>query len=122
MGVQISLDPPIRQGGTRYPHLVLQFDKAAKITLKVALKEMEGKVPKESKLEEEMSGKVYKVFRRVLRELTQKKITVPGSYQRYIFLILCLSFLLISISIFNSFLFSFLFSFFFTTVTRRRLR
>lgn len=76
----ISLDPPIRQGGTRYPHLVLQFDKAAKIDLQVALKEMEGKLPKESRLEEEMSGKVYKVFRRVVRELTQKKITVPGTY------------------------------------------
>lgn len=80
--LQISLDPPIRQGGTRYPHLVVQFDREAKIDLKVSLKEVEGKLPKESALEEEMSGKVYKVFRRVLRELTQKKITVPGSYQR----------------------------------------
>ncbi len=82
--IQISLDPPIRQGGTRYPHLVLQFDKAAKIDLQMALKEMEGKLPKESRLEEEMSGKVYKVFRRVVRELTQKKITVPGTYLRYL--------------------------------------
>lgn len=78
------MDPPIRQGGTRYPHLVLQFDKAAKIDLQMALKEMEGKLPKESRLEEEMSGKVYKVFRRVVRELTQKKITVPGTYLRYL--------------------------------------
>jgi hypothetical protein len=63
---------------------VLQFDKVAKIDLKMALKEMEGKLPRESKLEEEMSGKVYKVFRRVVRELTQKKITVPGAYLRYL--------------------------------------
>ena len=76
------MDPPIRQGYTRYPHLVFQFAKSDKVDLKLNLKEAQGKLPENSKLKEEMAGRTYKVFRRVIRDLTQMKVTTPGKFKR----------------------------------------
>ena len=38
----------------------------------------------EGKLSREMSGMFYEVFSRVMRVLVGKKITVPGTFKRYI--------------------------------------
>ncbi|KAL6078360.1 FACT complex subunit SSRP1 [Balamuthia mandrillaris] len=90
----ISLDPPIRQGNTFYHHLVLQFSKEQKTSLEVNMAELEATTNKNkssssassssgSKLQENMSGKTYKLFRRVFRELVQIKFTTPGTFSSY---------------------------------------
>lgn len=37
--VQISLDPPLRQGQTRYPYLVLEFSKEEEVDVELNLTE-----------------------------------------------------------------------------------
>jgi structure-specific recognition protein 1 len=37
MSAQIGLDPPIRQGQTRYHYVVLEFDKDEHIDVEIAL-------------------------------------------------------------------------------------
>ena len=38
----------------------------------------------EGKLSRDMSGMFYEVFSRVMRVLVGKKITVPGTFKRYV--------------------------------------
>ena len=38
----------------------------------------------DGKLTREMSGSFYEVFSRVMRVLVGKKITVPGTFKRYV--------------------------------------
>ena len=39
----------------------------------------------DGKLTREMSGSFYEVFSRVMRVLVGKKITVPGTFKRYVY-------------------------------------
>jgi structure-specific recognition protein 1 len=79
----ISLDPPLRQGSTPHHHLVLQFVKKDDIEVDLNLKEVESKLPKETPRKSHMEGRGYKIFRKILRELAQKKFTRPGSFQSF---------------------------------------
>jgi structure-specific recognition protein 1 len=79
----ISLDPPIRQGQTRYPHLVLQFSKEEEIELDVNLAEEVLQDKYGGKLEKKLSGPLYTVVCQVFKALTTKKITIPGSFKSH---------------------------------------
>lgn len=81
----VSLDPPIRQGQTRYPHLVLQFPEEE--TLEVSIN-----FPKENtdkfkekfpELKETMKGKAFEVVSRIFTALTKRKITFPNTFQSH---------------------------------------
>ena len=65
---------------------MLQFAKTDKVDLTLNIKDMQGKLPENTKLQEEMSGSAYKVFRRIIRDLTQMKVTTPGKFKRCVFL------------------------------------
>jgi len=77
----VSMDPPIRQGQTRYPFLILQFERDEEMTCKLNLTEEEIEKKYRNKLSQEMSGSVFEVISRVLKEVCGKKITVPGVYK-----------------------------------------
>jgi len=77
----ISMDPPLRQGQTRYPFLILQFERDEEMTCKLNLTEDEIENKYNNKLSQEMSGSIFEVVSRVLKEICQKKITVPGSFK-----------------------------------------
>ncbi|MCP9257658.1 FACT complex subunit SSRP1 [Dirofilaria immitis] len=64
----ISLNPPIRQGQTRYHFLVLEFSKDEEVDLDLG------------KLEKRMSGTVFEVVSKIFRVMVDMKITVPGSF------------------------------------------
>ncbi|XP_065057793.1 FACT complex subunit SSRP1-like isoform X1 [Rhopilema esculentum] len=77
----ISMDPPIRQGQTRYPFLILQFerDQETSVNLNLSDKDIEEKYS--GKLRKEMSGPLFEVVSRVLKEIIGRKITVPGTFK-----------------------------------------
>lgn len=77
----VSMDPPLRQGQTRYPFLILQFERDEEMTCKLNLTEEELEKKYNNKLSSEMSGSVFEVVSRVLKEVCQRKITVPGSFK-----------------------------------------
>ncbi|CAI4228930.1 unnamed protein product [Auanema sp. JU1783] len=76
----ISLNPPIRQGQTRYHYLVLEFLKEEEIELSLGLTEQQLAEQYGGKLGKEMSGPLYEVVSMIFRVLINMKITVPGNF------------------------------------------
>ncbi|KAJ8262505.1 hypothetical protein GJAV_G00167210 [Gymnothorax javanicus] len=77
----ISLDPPIKQGQTRYHFLILLFSKEEDISLTLNMSEEEVEKRFEGKLSKSMSGSLYEMVSRVMKALVNRKITVPGNFQ-----------------------------------------
>ncbi|PRD22129.1 UNVERIFIED_CONTAM: ssrp1 [Trichonephila clavipes] len=77
----LSLDPPIKQGQTRYQFLILLFSKEEEITVDLSLSEEDIKEKYEDRLQKEMSGPTFEVISRVMKAIVQRKITVPGSFK-----------------------------------------
>ncbi|CAH2321440.1 FACT complex subunit SSRP1 [Pelobates cultripes] len=77
----ISLDPPIKQGQTRYHFLILLFSKDEDINLTLNMSEEEVEKRFEGKLKKTMSGCLYEMVSRVMKALVNRKITVPGNFQ-----------------------------------------
>ncbi|OQV21802.1 FACT complex subunit SSRP1 [Hypsibius exemplaris] len=78
----LSLDPPIKQGQTRYPFLILNFKKeedSIEVDLEIPEKELKEKY--DGRLEKHLSGQTYEVLGRVLKGLVNRKITVPGAFK-----------------------------------------
>ncbi|RKP23665.1 structure-specific recognition protein-domain-containing protein [Syncephalis pseudoplumigaleata] len=76
--VHIGIDPPIRQGQTRYPFLVFQFLKEEEIDVDLNM-DAEELAKYEGKLESSYHNFTYVIVSTILRALTDKKITVPGN-------------------------------------------
>ncbi|XP_016414406.1 FACT complex subunit SSRP1-like [Sinocyclocheilus rhinocerous] len=77
----ISLDPPIKQGQTRYHFLILLFSKDEELSLALNMSEDEVEKRYEGKLSKNMSGPLYEIVSRVMKALVNRKITVPGNFQ-----------------------------------------
>uniref|UniRef100_A0A4W4G3G9 FACT complex subunit SSRP1 n=1 Tax=Electrophorus electricus TaxID=8005 RepID=A0A4W4G3G9_ELEEL len=77
----ISLDPPIKQGQTRYHFLILLFSKDEDVSLTLNMSEEEVERRFDGKLNKNMSGSLYEMVSRVMKALVNRKITVPGNFQ-----------------------------------------
>ncbi|XP_015791766.1 FACT complex subunit Ssrp1 [Tetranychus urticae] len=73
-----SLDPPIKQGQTRYHFLILLFNKDDETSVELSMTDRELKEKYEGKLEKDMSGPTYDVLGQIMKVLVQRKITNPG--------------------------------------------
>ncbi|KAL1023590.1 hypothetical protein UPYG_G00043250 [Umbra pygmaea] len=76
----VSLDPPIKQGQTRYHFLILIFSKEEDLSLSLNMTEEEVLKRYEGKLSKNMSGPLYEMVSRVMKALVNRKITVPGNF------------------------------------------
>lgn len=78
----IAMDPPMKQGNTRYPFLIVLFniEEAISVDLTVSEKTKEKFGERISKLENPMSGPYHEVVSRICRTVLDKKITVPGNF------------------------------------------
>ncbi|XP_061390564.1 FACT complex subunit Ssrp1-like [Musca vetustissima] len=76
----LSLDPPIKQGQTRYHYLVLLFSPEDETSIELPFTEEELKEKYEGKLEKEISGPLYEVMGKVMKVLIGRKITGPGNF------------------------------------------
>ncbi|OXB33370.1 FACT complex subunit POB3 [Cryptococcus neoformans] len=73
----LGLDPPIRQGATRYPFLVAQWPKDEVVNAELNLTDEE--LAQYPDLEKTYEATTFQVVSRVLKALTGKKVTPPGS-------------------------------------------
>ncbi|XP_038856016.1 FACT complex subunit SSRP1-like isoform X2 [Salvelinus namaycush] len=80
MFFMISLDPPIKQGQTRYHFLILLFSKEEDLSLSLNMTEEEVEKRYGGKLSKNMSGSLYEMVGRVMKALVNRKITVPGNF------------------------------------------
>lgn len=76
----LSLDPPIKQGQTRYHYLVLLFGNEEDTSIELPISEEELKTKYDDKLTKELSGPVYEVLGKIMKALVNRKLTGPGSF------------------------------------------
>ncbi|GMT19599.1 hypothetical protein PFISCL1PPCAC_10896 [Pristionchus fissidentatus] len=76
----ISLNPPIRQGQTRYQYLVIEFMKDEHVDLELGMTQEQLNELYDKKLEREQSGNTYEIVSRIFRALVNMRITVPGNF------------------------------------------
>ena len=74
----IGLDPPLRQGQTRYPFLVMQFKKDEEVTIDLNMTEELLKEKYENKLAPHYEQPLHQVVTQVFRGLTGKKVNQPA--------------------------------------------
>jgi len=76
----VNLDPPIKQGQTRYHFLVFNFKVDDEEEIELPFTDEEVKEKFDGKLEREISGPTYEVLAKVINAVVNKKITKPGSF------------------------------------------
>ncbi|KAG5959621.1 FACT complex subunit [Claviceps cyperi] len=74
----IGLDPPLRQGQTRYPFVVMQFKKDEEVTIDLNLEESELQSKYQDKLESRYEEPLHHVVAKIFRGLANKKISSPA--------------------------------------------
>ncbi|KWU45585.1 FACT complex subunit POB3 [Rhodotorula sp. JG-1b] len=79
----VNIDPPIRQGQTRYPYLVMQFAKDEIMELDLNLDEDTIRDKYDGNLKQHYDDPAYEVVSLLFRVLTQKKVVTPGSFQSH---------------------------------------
>ncbi|KAK3939933.1 putative fact complex subunit pob-3 protein [Diplogelasinospora grovesii] len=74
----IGLDPPLRQGQTRYPFIVMQFKRDEEVTLdlNITSEELEGKY--KDKLQSHYEQPLHQVVTYIFKGLANKKVTTPA--------------------------------------------
>ncbi|KAF7270248.1 structure specific recognition protein [Rhynchophorus ferrugineus] len=76
----VSLDPPIKQGQTRYHFLVLLFKQEDETSLELPYTDQELKEKFEGKLDKELSGPTYEVLGKIMKHIVGRKLTGPGGF------------------------------------------
>ncbi|XP_049873155.1 FACT complex subunit Ssrp1 [Pectinophora gossypiella] len=76
----VSLDPPIKQGQTRYHYLVLLFGNEEETSLELPFTEEELKEKYEGKISKELSGPTYEVLAKIMKVIINRRVTGPGDF------------------------------------------
>ncbi|XP_068633015.1 FACT complex subunit Ssrp1 [Battus philenor] len=76
----VSLDPPIKQGQTRYHYLVLLFGIEEESSIELPFTEEELKEKYEGKITKELSGPTYEVLAKIMKVIINRRVTGPGDF------------------------------------------
>lgn len=76
----VSLDPPIKQGQTRYHFLVLLFGMEEETSIELPFTDEELKEKYDDRLTKELSGPVFEVLGKIMKVIINRKLTGPGSF------------------------------------------
>ncbi|GAB5586132.1 FACT complex subunit [Umbelopsis nana] len=79
----IGLDPPLRQGQTKYPFLVFQFVRDEEIDVDLNIDEETLKEKYDGKLQKTYDAPTYEIVSTVFRALTGRKVTVPSNFRSH---------------------------------------
>ncbi|KAG6365315.1 hypothetical protein INS49_006924 [Diaporthe citri] len=74
----IGLDPPLRQGQTRYPFVVMQFKRDDESTIDLNMSEEMRKETYDGKLEAHYEEPMHQVVTKIFRGLSNKKVSTPA--------------------------------------------
>lgn len=81
----IGLDPPLRQGQTRYPFVVMQFKKDDESTIDLNMSEEMRKEKYDGKLEAHYEEPMHQVVTKIFRGLSNKKVSTPAKdFETYV--------------------------------------
>ncbi|KAF2022093.1 SSrecog-domain-containing protein [Aaosphaeria arxii CBS 175.79] len=76
--ITIGLDPPLRQGQTRYPFLVMQFKRDEEVNLDLNMKEELLETKYKDKLQSHYEAPISVVVSEIFRGLSGKRVTKPS--------------------------------------------
>ncbi|GEQ69503.1 hypothetical protein JCM33374_g3175, partial [Metschnikowia sp. JCM 33374] len=79
--VVLQIDPPLRQGQTRYPFLVLQFTREEETELELNLADADYESKYKDRLKKSYDSSTHLVMSHCLKGLTERRLIVPGSFQ-----------------------------------------
>lgn len=79
--IVLQIDPPLRQGQTRYPFLVLQFSREEEIEVDLNLSEEEYQQKYKDRLKKSYDTLTHVVMSQCFRGLSERRLIVPGTYQ-----------------------------------------
>lgn len=79
--IVIQIDPPLRQGQTRYPFLVMQFAQEEETELELNVAEDEYEEKYKDRLKRTYDAQTHIVMSHCLKGLTERRLVVPGSYK-----------------------------------------
>ncbi|CAB4257020.1 similar to Saccharomyces cerevisiae YML069W POB3 Subunit of the heterodimeric FACT complex (Spt16p-Pob3p) [Maudiozyma barnettii] len=79
--IVLAVDPPLRQGQTTYPFLVLQFQKDEETEVQLNLDDKDYDENYKDKLKRQYDAKTHIVLSHVLKGLTDRRVIVPGGYK-----------------------------------------
>ena len=74
----IGLDPPLRQGQTRYPFVVMQMVKEDERQLELNMKDDDFEAEYKGKLQQKYEAPLHSIIAALFRGLAGKKLTVPS--------------------------------------------
>ncbi|KAJ3118075.1 FACT complex subunit [Phlyctochytrium bullatum] len=77
----IQLDPPLRQGQTRYPFLVFQFDRDVEVDAAVKLDDETLAKQFEGRLQKDYDGPIHLVISEVFKAFTNMKVITEGAFK-----------------------------------------
>lgn len=78
MLIIIGLDPPLRQGQTKYPFAVMQLKKEEDVTLDLNLSAEDFQQEYQGKLQQRYEAPIHNVIAALFKGLTGKKVTQPS--------------------------------------------
>lgn len=76
--ITVGLDPPLRQGQTRYPFLVMQFKKDEDVELDMNISQEDLNTKYKGKLTEHYSGPIHKVLSDLFKGIAGAKVIKPS--------------------------------------------
>ncbi|SCU98686.1 LADA_0H14730g1_1 [Lachancea dasiensis] len=77
----LSIEPPLRQGQTSYPFLVMQFQKTEETEVQLNVEDQEFEELYKEKLLKQYDAQTHIVLSHVLKGLTGRRVIVPGQYK-----------------------------------------
>lgn len=78
----VGLDPPIRQGQTKYPYITMQFPNNEELDATINMEESEIQEKYGDRLQKHYDAPAYQVVAQVFRGLSGKDITTPKTFKR----------------------------------------
>lgn len=79
--IVLAVEPPLRQGQTTYPFLVMQFQNEEETEVQLNIDEAEYEAEYKDKLKKEYDAKTHIVMSHVLKGITDNRVIVPGGYK-----------------------------------------
>jgi structure-specific recognition protein 1 len=76
--ITIGLDPPLRQGQTRYPFLVMQFKRDEEVSIELNMTEEDLQEKYHGKLQNSYESPIAAVIAQIFRGLSGKKVITPS--------------------------------------------
>lgn len=76
----LQIDPPLRQGQTRYPFLVMQFDTDEELTLDLNVDDEEYEAKYKDRLQKQYDAPAHVVVLHCFKGLTERRVIVPGLF------------------------------------------